>query len=153
MPAEQTSPAAQALPHAPQFALSEGTVDARCRRNRVDSRRCTQPAHSPAELPSPLAHAVPHAPQLALSVDVPTHVPLRLGRLAATARRVGGEPRVGAPGADDLHLGARAGVATRDDREAAQGEPRATRIEVVKRGASGSRSLFSGSVRRGAGLT
>lgn len=73
VPAEQTSPAAQAFPHAPQFSpLLWRSV-------QMPVQSVSPAWHASAQTPavhaSPAGHAFPHPPQLAESLCVLVHAP------------------------------------------------------------------------------
>jgi hypothetical protein len=73
LPAEHTSPAAHAVPHAPQLARSVSTV------TQVPLHSVCEAGHDTLHLPAthtrPESHALPQAPQLLRSESVSTHLP------------------------------------------------------------------------------
>lgn len=78
-PAEQVDVGPHALPHAPQFALSDAS-------DVQPPAQTVSPAgqlHTPATQLSPPAHALPHAPQFALSLFRSKHPPLHAVRPVA----------------------------------------------------------------------
>ena len=79
-PPEQTCPAAQALPHAPQLKRSVCVLAQTPPHSVSPAWQLT--SHEPPEHTSPAGHATPQEPQFWLSVPVLTHVPLQFARPA-----------------------------------------------------------------------
>jgi hypothetical protein len=65
-PVEQTCPAPQTVPHAPQLALSVVRLTHAPLQTEVPAGQ----AHAPLTQSAPVGHAWPHAPQLAADVCV-----------------------------------------------------------------------------------